>query len=371
MRIHRTTRAACILACLVLAAGAAAVEPAVLTVHVDRPSVKISPMLYGIFFEEINRAGEGGLYGEMLQNRSFEDDRGPNDRPPVNAPGWTLVKGPEAEVSMALGSARPLNPGNPNSLRLQIAKTEGKRAGVANEGFKGIALRKGAQYAFSIYARCGGDFHGPLNVNLESNGGRVYASATIDGIGGDWKKFECLLTSDETTAMARLMLTTTSPGTLWLDQASLFPKETWKGRANGLRPDLAEMLAAMKPAFVRFPGGCYVQGNKLANAFRWKESIGDVAQRPGHWNLWGYRSSDGLGYHEYLQMCEDLGAEPLFVINCGIAIEDSVPMEKMRPWVQDALDAIEYANGPAESTWGPAGQGRPSRPLRPEVYRNR
>ena len=108
----------------------------------------------------------------------------------------------------------------------------------------------------------------------------------------------------------------------------------------------------MKPSFVRFPGGCYVEGNRLANAFRWKNSIGDLAERPGHWNLWGYRSTDGLGYHEYLQMCEDIGAEPLFVINCGMAHEDSVPNDKLGPWVQDALDAIEYANGPADSRWG-------------------
>ena len=156
---------------------------------------------------------------------------------------------------------------------------------------------------------------------------------------------------------------TSSPGTIWLDQVSLFPKKTLKGRPNGLRPDLAEMLAAMKPSFNRFPGGCYVEGNRLANAFRWKNSIGDLAERPGHWNLWGYRSTDGLGYYEYLQLCEDIGAEPLFVINCGMAHEDSVPNDKLGPWIQDALDAIEYANGPADSPWGSlrakAGHPRP------------
>jgi alpha-L-arabinofuranosidase len=137
-----------------------------------------------------------------------------------------------------------------------------------------------------------------------------------------------------------------------LDVVSLFPKKTWRDRPNGLRPDLAEMLDAIKPSFVRFPGGCYVEGNKLANAFRWQESLGDIAGRPGHWSLWGYRSTDGLGYHEYLQLCEDLKAEPLFVINCGMAHEDHAPMAEMGFWVQGALDAIEYANGPATTKWG-------------------
>ena len=138
---------------------------------------------------------------------------------------------------------------------------------------------------------------------------------------------------------------------LWLDVVSLFPEETYQGHA--CRTDLAQMLKDMQPAFVRFPGGCYVEGDELANAFRWKRTIGDVAERPGHWNLWGYRSNDGLGYLEYLQLCEDLGTEPLFVINCGMAHKDVVPMEQMPEFVQDALDAIEYANGDAGTTkWG-------------------
>ena len=177
----------------------------------------------------------------------------------------------------------------------------------------------------------------------------------------DWKKLECTLTASRTDPGARLVVATTAPGTVWLDMVSLFPKDTWQGRPNGLRADLMEMLAATKPAFVRFPGGCYVEGDELKNAHRWKDTVGDIAQRPGHWNLWGYRSTDGLGYHEYLQMCEDLHAEPLFVINCGMAHKDHVPMDQMGPWVQDALDAIEYANGPLDTTWGAAGPTRPPR----------
>jgi alpha-L-arabinofuranosidase len=326
------------------AADDAAPKPATLTVHADQPGVKVSPVLYGIFFEEINRAGEGGLYGEMVQNRSFEDA----DKPAA----WSLVRSEGAEGAMALDAAQPLNEKNPHSLRLEITKAGRGRVGVANEGFKGIAVKQGAQYVLSLYARGAGDFKGPLAISVETVAGGVLASGKIEGIGPEWKKFECALAAEETCPAARLVVAASAPGTVWLDMVSLFPKKTWKDRPNGLRPDLAEMLAAMKPAFVRFPGGCYVEGNKVANAFRWKDSIGDVARRPGHWNLWGYRSSDGLGYHEYLQLCEDLGAEPMFVINCGMAHEDHVPMDQMGPWVQDALDAIEYANGPAESTWG-------------------
>jgi alpha-L-arabinofuranosidase len=323
-----------------------------LKVHVDQPGTKISPTLYGIFFEEINRAGEGGLYGEMIQNRSFEDDRGGNDVKPKHWPAWSLVAGKDAKVLAALDTSEPLNPKNPNSLRLEISETAGGRVGIANEGFRGIAVRQNAQYVARFYARGAGGLQGPLAVSIEDKDGKVFASAKIDGIGPKWKKFAATLTATGTTTVGRLVISTESAGTLWIDSVSLFSKATWKERRNGLRIDLAEMLDQMQPAFVRFPGGCYVEGNKLANAFRWKDSIGGLAKRPGHWNLWGYRSTDGLGYHEYLQMCEDLGAEPLFVINCGMAHEDSITVRDLGPWVQDALDAIEYANGPAESRWG-------------------
>jgi len=328
----------------IVAAQGPGQSPATLTVHVDRPGATISPLLYGLFFEEINRAGDGGLYAEMVHNRSFEDA----DKPV----GWSLTKSPGVEATMALDTSRPLNDKNRRSLRLDVTRLDRSdvfRVLLRNEGFKGMSIEAGAEYHLSLYARCAGGLKGPLVVIL---GESQSAIAQIDGIGPEWKKFECTLRVAETTASARLMLAPCSTGTLWLDMVSLFPKETWKGRPNGLRPDLAEMLAAMKPAFVRFPGGCYVEGNKLANAFRWKDSIGDLAQRPGHWNLWGYRSTDGLGYHEYLQMCEDLKAEPLYVINCGMAHEDRVPVDQMGPWVQDALDAIEYANGPVTSKWG-------------------
>jgi alpha-L-arabinofuranosidase len=348
--------------------GLPAAEPdARISVQADKPGANISPLLYGIFFEEINRAGEGGIYAEMLQNRSFEDGLG--------ALGWTLLKTSSDNASMSLDTTRPLNPSNRTSLKLAITKAGG-RIGVSNEGFKGapydnggvprrnaerfydaskrqrcgLFVEKGKEYRFSMYIR-GEDNAGPVSVTIEKQDGTKLAEKSFDSIGGDWKKLEAMLTATNTDTNARLVISTSKPATLYFDMVSLMPVDTFKGHAT--RKDLTQMIADMHPSFIRFPGGCYVEGDQLRDAFRWKKSIGDVAERPGHYNLWGYYSSDGLGYHEYLQLCEDIGAEPLFVINCGMShSKDPVPMDKMDEYVQDALDAIEYANGPADSKWG-------------------
>jgi alpha-L-arabinofuranosidase len=339
-----------------LTAGSAIAQTVKISVQVDKPGPRISPLLYGIFFEEINRAGDGGIYAEMIQNRSFEDDRGGDEAVPAKMPGWTLIKRDGVAATIAIDVSHPLGPNNPNSLRLDVGSAPAVCAGVANEGFKGIAVRKGSQYQFSMYARAGNGLKGPVTVSIQDSFGTL-ATTAISGLGAEWKRFDAVLTAGNTTATAQLVIAVTSPGTLWIDQVSLFPKDTWHGRPNGLRPDLGEMLHAMRPAFVRFPGGCYVEGNKLPNAFRWKQTIGAPAGRPGHWNLWGYRSTDGLGYHEYLQMCEDLGAEPLFVINCGMShvemkVKGVAEVPDLAEYLQDALDAIEYANGPVDTKWG-------------------
>jgi len=356
--------------CSLLAGGPLLAEKASIVIAADKPGITISPTLYGIFFEEINRAGDGGIYAEMIQNRSFEDDSTPI--------AWTLVKGANADAAIDLDKNHPLNASNPTCLRLDIRKTAGERVGVANDGFKGapqrpankpeewrpkfqkaanesasgIAVESGKQYNFSLSAQAAENFAGPLTVSLEKQDGTVLATKAIEKIDPHWKKYEGALIANSTDANARLVVAASKPGTLWLDMVSLFPRDTFKGRANGLRADLARMLVEMHPAFVRFPGGCFVEGTVMAEASRWKKTIGDVAERPGHYNLWGYRSTDGLGYHEYLQLCEDIGAEPLFVINVGMSHKENVPMDKMDEFVQDALDAIEYANGPADSKWG-------------------
>ena len=340
---------------------------ACITVDPGKPGVMVSPTLYGIFFEEINRAGDGGLYAELLQNRSFEDA-------PDDPRAWTLLKEGNADARITLDKSQPLNPNNPTSLRLEVVNPNSGRAGICNEGFKGrpldyanllaayheavkkattgLCVEAGKDYQVSFYARCGEGFKGPLTVSIEKQDGTVLASRGFTDIGGQWQKHEATLAVGGTDLNARLVVSTRQPGTIWLDMVSLFPKETYQNRANGFRPDLVRMLQAMHPSFVRFPGGCFVEGDSLEESIRWKRTIGDVAVRPGHWCRWGYRSTDGLGFHEYLLLCEDLGAAPLFVINVGLAHRGVVPMEQIQEWVQDALDAIEYANGPADSKWG-------------------
>jgi alpha-L-arabinofuranosidase len=335
------------LALALLGATAASAESAAgplsakLTVHVDRPGAKISPMLYGIFFEEINHAGDGGLYAELIRNRSFED----SDKPEA----WTLVAAGGAKGEISIDTSRPLNAASPRSLKLVVQG--GGSVGVANEGFWGIAVKRGT-YSLSLYARSEG-ICGPLAVRLESVDGKtVYARGQIDGLGGEWKQHRLWLPAEGADPHARLVIAANGPGTLWLDVVSLFPAATWKCRPNGLRADIARMLDGLKPSFVRFPGGCWVEGNVLEDSYHWKTTIGDIVARRTERNLWGYFSPNGLGFHEYLQMCADLGAEPLFVINCGMSHRETVPLDRMGPWVQDALDAVEYANGPVQSRWG-------------------
>jgi alpha-L-arabinofuranosidase len=301
----------------------------------------ISPILYGIFFEEINHAGDGGLYAELVRNRSFEDADTPQ--------AWTLL-GDGAK--MAIDTANPLNPRNPRSLRWEIAGS----ASLVNEGYWGIAVQRGKRYRFTMYARCDGQFRGALTVSLQSADGQVYAQRTLRGFGKDWKPFSATLTANGTDPKARLVLTVTGDGTLWLDMVSLMPVDTFKRRPNGLRADLAQMLAALKPSFVRFPGGCFVEGDRMQNALRWRDTLGDVAERPARWCVWNYTSTQGLGLHEYLLMCEDLGAEPMLVVNCGMACQyrngDHIPLDELDEWIEDALAAIEYAIGPPTSKWG-------------------
>jgi len=333
------------IAALSLCAGEALAQGAKLTVQVDRPGHKISPALYGLFFEEINMAGDGGLYAELVRNRSFEDGGKPDH--------WSLVQSGSAKGEILVDTQRPMSEKNRRSLRLNIASGGEGRVGVANDGYYGIAVQKGASYELSLASRIGDGFAGPLTVTLESaDGKRTYAEAKIDGLTDQWKTFRLAMIAADSDPKARLVIAATKPGIVWLDMVSLFPKATWKNRPNGLRSDLAAMLFGLRPSFVRFPGGCWVEGEVLDQAQRWKTTVGDLSERRTQWNLWGYMSTNGLGYHEYLQMCEDLGAEPLFVINCGIAHKENVPMNKMSEWVQDALDAIEYANGPADSKWG-------------------
>ncbi len=359
--------------CLAVMAVMGAVQAAELTVDMTQAPRPVSPSLYGIFYEDINHAADGGLYAELIRNRSFEDALPPEhctikdgklctpagwsmdykiDSP---IPGWSLVRDAEGDGDMALDASKRLNDAQRAALKV-TAKSAAGRVGVANSGFWGIALKQGAGYHFSLFACAQAGFAGPLTVSLESADGKVYTAQDINGLAGEWKKFEGELTSSATDNDARFVISTKAAGTFWLDVVSLFPKETYKNRPNGLRPDLAKMLEDMKPSFIRFPGGCFVEGFCMDTTLRWKKTIGPIETRPSHWNLWGSCSTNGLGYHELLQLCEDVGAAPMFVINCGMSCQgrnpEIVPVDQLGEWIQDALDAIEYANGPAESKWG-------------------
>ena len=338
---------------LAIASFAGAQERSI-TIDTSKTTIKTSPLLYGIFFEEINRAGEGGIYAEMIQNRSFED-KSRVDEVRDTPLAWGIQN---AEAK--LDRSQPLNKNNPTSLKVKT------QAGgfVSNGGFVrdftadktgNLAVTGGDSYDLTFYAKT--DAKTDLKITIEDASGVLAAeSVAIDG--DAWKQYSVTLKPNKTSRESVLKIATDAPAEFSLDMVSLFPQKTWKGRKNGLRPDLMERLVAMKPAFVRFPGGCFVEGRGIENRAIWKNSIGPVEERINQYNNnWGYNCSNGLGYHEYLQMCEDLGAEPLFVINCGIGHDlrngmYNVPMDQMGPFVQDALDAIEYANGDVTTKWG-------------------
>ena len=321
-----------------------------LFVDIAKPGIKVSPTLYGIFFEEINRSGDGGIYAEMINNRSFEDAD--------TTIGWNVTKSEGS--SATIDNSQPIHERNPHSLRVEIPKAGGSVT-LANEGFKGMSVVQGEKYVASFYARCDESFDGPIALRLETSNGQKSVEGKIDGVSKEWKKFEVQFLADDTDAHAKFVVGIKSPGVVWLDMVSLFPGKTWKDRAGGLRNDLAQMVDDLKPGFVRFPGGCWVEGETLRDAYRWKNTIGDVSHRKSIWNLWKYVSTNGLGYHEYLQWCEDLGAEPLFVVNCGMSHQEQRQysdrnresnLPDLNEYLQDALDAIEYANGGPDTKWG-------------------
>jgi alpha-N-arabinofuranosidase len=325
--------------------------PGRLTVEVNHPGAKISPMLYGLMTEEINHSYDGGLYAELIQNRIFQDD----DIRPVH---WSLVKSDGAAGAIALDEHDPVNTtALTRSLRLDIDSVgNGQRVGVANEGYWGIPVLPNTQYHASFYARGGGGLTGPLIVDIESNDGQiVYTSASVDQIDAEWKKYDVTLATGDLKPLAdaRFVISTSGTGSLWLSLVSLFPP-TFNNRPNGNRIDLMQMLGDMQPAFLRLPGGNYLEGDTIDTRFAWKNTIGDVSDRPGHQGPWRYRSSDGLGLLEFLEWCQDLRMEPVLAVFAGYALRgahvDAGP--DLQPYVQEALDEIEYCTGDASTKWG-------------------
>ncbi|NOV03637.1 LamG-like jellyroll fold domain-containing protein [Paenibacillus planticolens] len=321
-----------------------------MNINGGQPAHDVSPTLYGIFFEDINYAADGGLYGELVQNRSFEFDS------PLYS--WTNVNdGGVGQVTIA--KTDPLNSKNPNYVRLSVTKP-GAGVGISNSGYDGIAVKSGETYHFSVYTRSSDSPSKSIAVKLKGQQGTVYDACTINGLTSQWQKLDCSLKSNSTDTKASLVVTATDAATVDLDMVSLFPETTWGNRSNGLRYDLAEMLDDLHPGFLRFPGGCIVEGGSLANRYQWKNTIGDVSQRQIQHNQWSsnYYQSFGLGFHEYFQLAEDTGAEPLPIIFIGQVSCHStppmIPLNELQPYIQDALDLIEYANGDVTTKWGAA-----------------
>lgn len=359
----------------------AGLMPVTATIKVDAGQVKpISEHLVGIFFEDINYAADGGLYAELIQNRDFEYSVKDGSREGWdNGYAWS-VRQLEGASTVTIASENPLHENNPHYAVLQV------KPGVTlqNDGFDGISLKKGERYDFSLFARLPENSKGgKILVRLLDQAGKEVAQSAVHVSSKEWKQQRTVLIANADVRAAVLSLEPKLTGTVHLDMISLFPQNTFKGRKNGLRADLAQTLADLHPRFVRFPGGCVAHGDGVDNIYDWKGSIGALEERKPLRNLWGYHQTRGLGYHEYFLFCEDMGAEPVPVVAAGVPCQNSgtcshhsvgelgcggqqggIPMEEMPQYVQDVLDLIEYANGDAKKTvWGKkraqAGHPRP------------
>ena len=338
-----------------MAATCAANAQVVINVDALQKGPEISPTHYGIFYEDINHAADGGLYAELIRNRSFEDDtmpqgnrrRGRDNSATSGISNWFAIGG----ANISLTQQNLLNNVQHNALDLRITSPGD---GVRNEGFWGMNAVADQKYQLTFFAKSEQGYKGTLKAQLVSAGGTELGSVSVKvNASGKWKKYTATITAKANDPKAQFALTGDKAGQLQLDVVSLFPP-TFKNRPNGMRPDLAQMLADMHPRFMRFPGGCFVEGqNSPDNAFRWKRTIGPIEEREGHLNVnWGYRTSDGIGFHEYLQLAEDIGAKPLFVVNVGIWHGGCDPYDKIDSWIQECLDALEYANGDITTTYG-------------------
>lgn len=329
--------------CGLLLAGASSATAAVeFGIDASHRGPEIGKLHYGIFFEEINHAGDGGIYAELVRNRSFEDNTG-------NPDGWSKTSG----VTWKLVTDNLLNSAQGQALDVTFGAAGDA---VTNEGFWGMNCEAGKSYRFSFWVRSDKGYDSNLTAEMVSHDGKPLGNATVAvKAGKDWTKYTATIQPSGSDTNASLKISAGKAGNLTLDMVSLFPP-TFKDRENGCRPDLAQMLADMHPAFMRFPGGCYIEGthqNGVTNRFEWKKTIGPVETRPGHRNVnWNYRVSDGLGFHEMLQLSEDLGAEPLFVVNIGLGHGWSVPYNSIDEYIQEALDALEYCNGDVTTEWG-------------------
>jgi len=337
---------------LIFAAATAAclADGPTFTVDASRSAGQVSPILYGLMTEEINHSYDGGLYAELIRNRAFLDDAG-------SPAHWSVVNSNGAAATIALDPTNAFNVKLTMSLRLTVTDAaKDKPAGVANSGYWGIPVQPRTSYRAAILARADSNFSGPVAVSIVSEDGRtVYAAGKFSGLTADWKKFEVTLKTGKVapTAAARFVITLDQPGTVWFGMVSLFPP-TWNDQPNGFRKDLMQMLVDMNPKFLRFPGGNYVEGDTVETRFDWKKTIGPIEERHGHQCPWGYRSTDGMGLLEFLEWCEDMKAEPVLAVYAGYNLKGTHvnPGTDLEPFVQEALEEIEYVTGDANTTWG-------------------
>ncbi|HSR59876.1 MAG TPA: alpha-L-arabinofuranosidase C-terminal domain-containing protein [Robiginitalea sp.] len=356
----RTKSALCLCLLLTAPGATARAQEAVLQVDASRIRSEVQPTMFGIFFEDINFAADGGLYAELVKNRSFEFT--------LPKTGWSEPHSSPYSLNRESGSSSAMKygaeSGNQTYLRVQIQKPEGYE--LINEGFRGIGVREGARYRLSLRAARGEGAIRAVVLNLVDSTGASLGGTRIALDAKDWKSYQSTLTAGQTEPRARLQLTFEGSGSVDLDMVSLFPEDTWKGRPNGLRKDLVQLLYDLQPGFLRFPGGCIVEGRTLARRYQWKKTVGPVADRTALINRWNtefahrptpdYYQSFGLGFFEYFQLAEDLGAAPMPILGCGMACQfntgELVPLDQLDPYIQDALDLIEFANGGPDTPWG-------------------
>jgi alpha-L-arabinofuranosidase len=322
----------------------------------DKPIADVQPTMWGVFFEDINFAADGGLYAELVKNRSFEFS--------LPMTGWNQIRD-KGDGRVMASFYSPANPGNPRFLRI-VVDAESGTYGLTNEGFRGMGIKKDMKYNFSVSVRATAGSDLRMKIELINSNGEVMGGTEFSGFPEEWKKLSASFKSTRTEQKALLRILFTGKGTIDLDMVSLFPSDTWRERPGGLRKDLVQMIADLKPGFIRFPGGCIVEGRDLTNRYQWKNTVGPVENRKLIMNRWNVEMQDhlapdyfqtfGLGFFEYFQLAEDLGSEPLPILNCGMSCQfnagEVVPLNELDPYIQDALDLIEFANGDISTKWG-------------------
>lgn len=354
-----------------------------LVINLQEKGAEVAPSMYGVFFEEINHAGDGGLYAELVNNRSFEELEMPkgyhaegnvlHPKEVINhmsgtvnhatfrwttdpVPGWSLKTDGKASAEMKMTKENPKFSSAPNNLKVTI-KDASTPVRLVNSGYWGMNLVKDNAYLLRTIVRVAPDYKGKITALLLSEKDEVLASTPVETVGtGMWNDVQKTLKPGATDKKGKLALEFDGVGSIYVDYVSLFPQKTFRNRPNGLRQDVAQMLEGLRPSFVRWPGGCVVEGISLENRFEWKKTLGDPAARPGEYSTWGYRCSYGFGYYEMLQFCEDINADAMFVCNVGMACQlrmaDASPEDRIAYYLDDCMDAIEYALGPVTSEWG-------------------